>query len=235
MYEAVSSSVHLPLRGRAFVTFHNTFGMLDMLWFVQLYLFLEVDSRPVMDHLLWRTKFKVNGVMLHELWLDHHVCIFITCGMYDQPWLILGSYHPLYNRPWISYSKPTHFFENPWTMAILFLLSPWGVSQSINIFIYSQTNNGFLLNFLSCSMLSAWCAKLVLKTCRLNFHGRNQNILWEVFLMACRNLNGRFQRSKGNRLWQLWCGESNKSWFKFPETSEVMKGNSQRRRGIWTA
>ena len=141
MYEAVSSSVHLPLRGRAFVTFHNTFGMLDMLWFVQLYLFLEVDSRPVMDHLLWRTKFKVNGVMLHELWLDHHVCIFITCGMYDQPWLILGSYHPLYNRPWISYSKPTHFFENPWTMAILFLLSPWGVSQSIKIFIYSQTKS----------------------------------------------------------------------------------------------
>ena len=42
--------------------------ILDMLWFVQLYLFLEVDTRPVMDHLLWRTKLKVNGVMLHELW-----------------------------------------------------------------------------------------------------------------------------------------------------------------------
>ena len=45
-------------------------------------------------------------------------------------------------------------------------------------------------------MLSAWCAKLVLKTCRLNFHNRNQSILKEVFLMACRNLNGIFQDQK---------------------------------------
>ena len=67
--------------------------------------------------------------------------------------------------------------------------------------------NRFLLNFLSCGMLSAWCAKLVLKTCRLNFHSPNQSILKEVVLMACRNLNGIFQRSKGNRLWQLWCDE----------------------------
>ena len=35
----MTSSVHLLSRGRAFVTFHNTFGRLDMLWFVLLYLF----------------------------------------------------------------------------------------------------------------------------------------------------------------------------------------------------
>ena len=63
----MTSSVHLLSRGRAFVTFHNTFGTLDMLWFVQLYLFMEVGSRLVIDHLLWRTKLKVNGVKLHEL------------------------------------------------------------------------------------------------------------------------------------------------------------------------
>ena len=63
----MTSSVHLLSRGRAFVTFHNTFGTLDMLWFVQLYLLMEVGSRLVIDHLLWRTKLKVNGVKLHEL------------------------------------------------------------------------------------------------------------------------------------------------------------------------
>ena len=86
-------------------------------------------------------------------------------------------------------------------------VSPWGASQSIKIWRIPDKCNRFLLNFLSCGMLSAWCAKLVLKTCRLNFHSRNQSILKEVFLMACRNLNGIFQRSKGNRLWQLWCDE----------------------------
>ena len=63
----MTSSVHLLSHGKAFVTFHNTFGTLDMLWFVQLYLFMEVGSRLVIDHLLWRTKLKVNGVKLQEL------------------------------------------------------------------------------------------------------------------------------------------------------------------------
>ena len=61
------SSVHLLSRSRAFATFHNTFGTLDMLWFVLLYLFMEVVSYLVIDHLLWRTKLKVNEVNLHEL------------------------------------------------------------------------------------------------------------------------------------------------------------------------
>ena len=61
------SSVHLLSRGRAFATFHNTFGTLDMLWFVLLYLFMEVVSYLVIDHLPWRTKLKVNEVNLHEL------------------------------------------------------------------------------------------------------------------------------------------------------------------------
>ena len=63
----MTSSVHLLSHGKTFVTFHNTFETLDMLWFVQLYLFMEVGSRLVIDHLLWRTKLKVNGVKLHEL------------------------------------------------------------------------------------------------------------------------------------------------------------------------
>ena len=63
----MTGSVHLLSHGKAFVTFHNTFGTLDMLWFVQLYLFMEVGSRLVIDHLLWCTKRKVNGVKLHEL------------------------------------------------------------------------------------------------------------------------------------------------------------------------
>ena len=58
---------------------------------------------------------------------------------------------------------------------------------AINIWLFPNKCKGFLLNFLSCGMLKAWCAKLVLKTCRLNFHGRNQSILKEVFLMACRH------------------------------------------------
>ena len=58
----MTSSVHLLSRGRAFATFHNTFGTLDMLWFVLLYLFMEVVSYLVIDHLL-----KVNEVNLHEL------------------------------------------------------------------------------------------------------------------------------------------------------------------------
>ena len=128
----MTSSVHLLSHGRAFVTFHNTFGTLDMLWFVQLYLFMEVGSRLVIDHLLWRTRLKVNGVKLRELWLDHYICILMTCGMYDHDWFssLIISYK--YNRPWISYSKPTHFFENPWTMAILFQVSPlaYGVSPN---------------------------------------------------------------------------------------------------------
>ena len=61
------------------------------------------------------------------------------------------------------------------------------VSQAINIWLFPNKCKGFLLNFLSCGMLNAWCAKLVLKTYRLNFHGRNQSILKEVFLMACRH------------------------------------------------
>ena len=158
-----------------------------MSWFVQLYLFLEVGSRLVIDHLLWRTKLKVNGVMLHELWLDHHICIFLTCGMYDHDWFLGLIISYKYNRPWISYSKPTHFFGNRWTMAILFQVSPWGVSQAINIWLFPNKCKGFLLNFLSSGMINAWCAKLVLKTYRLNFHGRNQSILKEVFLMACRH------------------------------------------------
>ena len=63
----MTSSVHLLSRGRAFFTLHNTFWTLDMLRFVQLYLFLEVGSHLVIDHLLWRTKLKVNGVKLNEL------------------------------------------------------------------------------------------------------------------------------------------------------------------------
>ena len=54
-------------------------------------------------------------------------------------------------------------------------------------FKYVHGASLFLLIFLSCGMLNVWCAKLVLKTCRLNFHGRNQSILKEVFLMACRH------------------------------------------------
>ena len=70
-------------------------------------------------------------------------------------------------------------------------VSPWGASQSIKIWRIPDKCNRFLLNFLSCGMLSAWCAKLVLKTCRLNFHSPNQSILKEVFLMACRNKEHR--------------------------------------------
>ena len=78
-------------------------------------------------------------------------------------------------------------------MAILFQESPWGASQSINIWRIPKRMQSLFVEFPVLCMLSAWCAKLVLKTCRLNFHSPNQSILKEVFLMACRNLNGRFQ------------------------------------------
>ena len=172
----MTSSVHLLSHGKAFVTFHNTFGTLEMLWFVQLYLFMEVGSRLVIDHLLWCTKLKVNGVKLHELWLDNHICILMTCGMYDHDWF-LGLIIPYkYNRPWISYSKPTHFFENPWAMAILFQVSPWGVSQSINIWSIPKQMQSLFVEF-----PVLWYAQ----------RGRNQS------MAECRNLNGIFQRSKG--------------------------------------
>ena len=61
-------------------------------------------------------------------------------------------------------------------MAILFQVSPWGVSQSINIWSIPKQMQSLFVEF---SVL--WYAQ----------RGRNQS------MAECRNLNGIFQRSKG--------------------------------------
>ena len=63
----MTSSVHLLSRGRAFFYFPQYVWDVGYVAICPVIPFSEVGSRLVIDYLLWRTKLKVNRVMLHEL------------------------------------------------------------------------------------------------------------------------------------------------------------------------